>query len=158
MKKERKAQIATLAVLLATLGVAVISKSGWPLPSPKAGQNAQDTIYAMLDAARAGNVKAYLACYTGPLEAALRQSLRESTESGLAKYLRESNSSIKGIAVADPQTITDTTAKVRVEYVYEDRNEAQMLYLERSRNGWKISRVDSDEHVKTLIPYGTPVK
>jgi hypothetical protein len=58
----------------------------------------------------------------------------------------------------DPQTITDTEAKVRVEYVYQDRNEVQMMYLEKGSRGWKISRTDGDERVETLVPYGTPVK
>ena len=47
---------------------------------------------------------------------------------------------------------------MRGEYIYQDRNEAQTMYLEKGPTGWKISRADSDERVKTLIPYGTPVK
>jgi hypothetical protein len=47
---------------------------------------------------------------------------------------------------------------VRVEYVYQDRNEAQTMYLEKASSGWKITRVDGAERVKTLVPYGTPVQ
>lgn len=47
---------------------------------------------------------------------------------------------------------------MRVEYVYQDRNEVQMMYLEKRPSGWKISRTDGDERVETLVPYGTPVK
>jgi hypothetical protein len=75
-----------------------------------------------------------------------------------ANYLKDSHAAIKGVAVSDPQKITDREAKVRVEYIYQDRNEVQMVYLEKGSGGWKISRVDSDERVQTLIPYGTPVK
>jgi hypothetical protein len=92
------------------------------------------------------------------MEATLRQSLAETTEPAFAKYLRDSNAAIMGVAVSDPQNITDLEAKVRVEYIYQDRNEAQTMYLEKGPAGWKISRADSDERVKTLIPYGTPVK
>jgi hypothetical protein len=169
MKKDRTAQLVTVAVLLAALGVGVVRKTGWRPPNLRRSRIAsyqearacpepQDTIYAMLDAARAGDVKAYLAEFTGQMEAALRQSLEQTTEPGFAKYLRDSNATIKGVAVSDPQKITDLEAKVRVEYIYQDRNEAQTMYLDKGPNGWKITRADGGERVKTLIPYGTPVK
>src|ERR1700732_3156668 len=147
MKKSRKAQVATLALLLAAAGFAIVRNR----PSSIAGQGPQDTVYAMLNAAKAGDVKAYLASYTGQMEASLRQTLT-------ANYLKDSHAAIKGVAVSDPQKITDLEAKVRVEYIYQDRNEVQMVYLEKGPDGWKISRVDSDERVQTLIPYGTPMK
>jgi hypothetical protein len=169
MKKERKAHVVTVAALVAALAVALAAKSGWRLPDlrsfPRIFQagtpdspEPQDAIYAMFGAARAGDVKTYLASYTGLMEASLRQELSETTESAFAKYLQDSNAAIKGVAVSEPQKMTDSEAKVRVEYVYQDRNEAQTMYLEKSPKGWKISRADSDEPVKTLIPYGTPVK
>jgi len=73
--KERKTHIATIAALILALGVAVGQKQGWgwgasaqnPPPTPP------DAIYAMLDAARAGNVSAYLASYTGSMQASLEQ-------------------------------------------------------------------------------------
>ena len=158
MKKESKARIVTVVVVLALLVALAARKLGWHLPEGKSSQDPQDTIYAMIDAARTGNVKAYLADFTGQMEASLRQSLAETTESGFAKYLKDSNAAIKGVAVSDPQKVTDMEAKVRVEYVYQDRNEAQTMYLEKGPSGWKIARADSDERVKTLIPYGTPVR
>jgi hypothetical protein len=158
MKTNSKARIVTAAVVLALLAALAARKMGWRLPEAKASQDPQDTIYAMIDAGRTGNVKAYLAEFTGQMEASLRQSLADTTESGFAKYLRDSNAAIKGVAVSDPQKVSDLEAKVRVEYVYQDRNEAQTMYLEKGPKGWKIARADSDERVKTLIPYGTPIK
>lgn len=158
MKKDRKARIVTAAVVLALLAALAARKIGWRLPEEKASQDPQDTIYAMIAVARAGDVKTYLAEFTGQMEASLRQSLAETTESAFAKYLRDSNAAIKGVGVSEPQKVTDLEAKVRVEYVYQDRNEAQTMYLEKGPNGWKIARAHSDERVKTLIPYGTPVK
>jgi hypothetical protein len=158
MKRDRKAQLLTVAVLLAALAVGLARKTGWRLPEARAPQTPQDAVYAMLDAARAGDVKGYLASYTGPMQTALQQALAETTEPGFAKYLKDSNALIKGIAISDPQKITDVETQVKVEYVYQDRNEVQMMYLEKSPNGWKISRADSDQRVKTLIPYGTPVQ
>jgi hypothetical protein len=112
----------------------------------------------MLDAARVGDVKTYLSSYTGQMETALKQSISETSESGFSKYLKDQNASIKGIAISEPQTLTDREVKVRVEYVYQDRNEAQLMFLEKAAGGWRIARVDSTERVKTLVPYGTPVQ
>ena len=117
----------------------------------------QDTVYALLAAARAGDIKGYLSNYTGAMEAALRQSLAESGDAAFSAYLVKSNADVKGVAVAEPQPVSDSEVKVRVEYIYQDRNEAQILYLDKGPGGWKISRADSDERIKTLIPYGTPV-
>jgi hypothetical protein len=169
MKKDRRAQWITVAVLIAALGVGLARKAGWR-PSDlrpsriasgqpaNAGQNPREAVYAMLDAARAGDVKRYLASYAGQMEASLRQTVAESSEPGFAKYLRDSNATLKGIAVSELQRVTDQEARVRVEYIYEDRNEAQTMNLERGPSGWKITRADRDERVKTLIPYGTLVK
>jgi hypothetical protein len=162
MKKDRKARVVTVVVLLvAALGIGLVRKAGWRpgrLPEAKGEAGPPEAIYAMLAAERAGDVKAYLSNYAGPMEAALRQTLAETTEPGFAKYLRDSSAPIKGVAVSDPQRIADLEVKVRVEYVYQDRNEAQIMYLEKGPDGWKVHRADSDERVKTLIPYGTPVK
>jgi hypothetical protein len=164
MTKERKARVVTLAVIAAALALVLARQTGWRLPplaavqAPQAGSSPQDAVYAMMDAARAGDAAAYLACYSGQMEASLRQSLSETTPAGFAKYLRESNAAIKGVAIAEPQALTDREVKLRVEYVYQDRNEAQTVYLEKTGSRWKIARVDGVERVKTLVPYGTPVQ
>jgi hypothetical protein len=156
--KHRAAQSITVAILAIVLGIGVARKTGWHLPESRPPQEPQDTVYAMLGFARAGDVKAYLASYTGPMEAALRQSIAESNESAFAKYLQDSQAVLKGVAVSEPEITSSSEAKVRVEYVYEDRNEVQFMYLERAGGAWKIARTESDERIKTLIPYGTPVK
>ena len=128
-----------------------------PITAQAGSPDPQTSIYEMLDAARAGKVKTYLASYRGPMEAALRQTIAETTERDFAKYLIENNATIKGIAVSDPQ-IAGETATVRVEYVYPDRNEVQTMRLEQGSDGWKITAAEGDERIKTPIPYGTPVK
>ena len=40
---------------------------------------------AILDAARAGDVRSYLASYTGQMDSALKQSLAETTEDRFAR-------------------------------------------------------------------------
>src|SRR4029077_19789909 len=85
----------------------------------------QDSIYSMLDAARTGNIAAYLASYTGPMRASLQEAVHESSDAAFSKYLRNSSAAIKGVAVGDPQMTGDREASVRVEYVYQERNETQ---------------------------------
>ena len=165
MTKERQKQLVTIAVLALAAGAALAGKNGWRLPrfdtfmpaASKPAPGPQDAIYAMLDAARQGDVNAYLACYSGQIRTTLEASVRESTSEAFAKYLRDSNAAVKGVALNEPEKLGDREVKVRVEYVYQDRNEAQTIYLEKGAD-WKITRVDGAERVKTLVPYGTPVR
>jgi len=147
MTKAHKAQALTVAVLAIALGIALLRGVRFRTASTEP----QDTIYAMLNAARAGDVKGYLAAYTGSMEDALRQSISES-------YLRDSTAGLKGTAISDAERISATQVRIRVEYIYQDRNETQIMVLDQTPAGWKISRSDGQERVKTLIPYGTPVK
>ena len=151
-----KRHVLTLAVLgLVAVGLVVRQRMQ---SAAQSGAQPQDAIYAMLDAARAGDVKGYLSSYTGLMEASLRQSVQESGEGGFAKYLRDTNASVKGVAVQAPQVSPGGGVMVRVEYVYQDRNEAQTMLLQRVGRSWKIARVDGAERFKTLVPYGTPVE
>ena len=154
MNKQRVAQILTVVILAAALAVTLLRKN----TRQTSEATPQDSVYAMLDAAREGDVKKYLASYAGAMETSLRQSIAESSEVAFRKYLQESNAALKGVAVMAPESVSDAQVKVRVEYVYQDRNEAQTMILEKTGTGWRISRVDSAERVKTLVPYGTPVQ
>ena len=156
MTRHHTAQLVTVLVLVAALAIGLARKSGWR--TAKAPPEPQDAVYAMLAAARSGDVKAYLACYTGEMQATLRQTVKESTEPGFAKYLRDTHAAIKGVAVSDPQRIGEQEATLRVEYIYQDRNEAQIVSLEKDPAGWKIARAGAAGRVPSLIPYGTPVK
>jgi hypothetical protein len=171
MSKEKKTALVTVVVLAGALIVVIGQKNGWRMstvtdqvsqlslkPQPAPDPTPQDSIYGMLDAARAGDVKAYLANYSGQMTAALQQSVAETGEAKFAQYLKDSNAAIKGVAVSEPQTLTDSQVKVRVEYVYQDRNEAQTMFLEKQAGVWKITQVEGAERVKTLVPYGTPVQ
>ena len=163
MNKQRIAQILTVLILAGVLCGTLIKKNGWTFRTTRAAmQPAQatpeDAIYAMLDAARKGDVQKYLAAYSGAMQISLRQSIAESSNSAFSQYLQDTNAALKGVAVMAPEITSDREAKARVEYVYQDRNEAQNMYLEKAPTGWKITRVETAQRVKTLIPYGTPVK
>lgn len=142
-----KAAHVLTAVVLAGLGALVISRR--PAATVTApGTGPQDAIYAMFEAGRAGDVDKYLEHYAGPLGDSLRQSVTSA-------YLRERNEPVKGIAVNEPQQVTEREVTLRVELVYQDRNEAQTYYLEKQGAAWKIVRLDTAERVKTLVPYGS---
>jgi hypothetical protein len=156
--KERKAQAITVLVLAGGLGAALYRKGTFDrmsLPAAISQQKAeatpQDTIYAMLDAAREGDVDKFLSAYGGDLQSSLRRSVTP-------QYLKDMNSPIKGVALNDPAPISEREVKVRVEYVFQDRNEVQIFYLEKAGADWKITRMENSERVKTLVPYGTPVQ
>jgi hypothetical protein len=157
----------TVVVLAAALGLAVGRNSGWTLndlrpaviaarlrPKPA---TPEDGVYAMLDAARTGDAKAYLACYTGHMRDLLSQSANEAGSAGFVKYLQTSNRAILGVAIGAPEQIGNGRVKARVEYVYRDRNEVQQVYLTQDGSKWRIYQVDSAEQVKTLVPYGSAV-
>jgi hypothetical protein len=156
-----------MAVIVAAALVAIGRKADWRLPlldtrsqvAALDGSEAkpQDVIYRMLDGAAQGDVPGYLGCYSGVLLRRLQQSRDEMTPDGFARYLVQTNQQIKGVAISEPETRSETEIDVRVEFVYQDRNEAQTFSLERSSGEWKIARVSSAERVETLVPYGTPV-
>lgn len=152
-----KRHIVTIVVLAVVAG-GIALRGRLARPPRSSGPLPQDAVYAMLAAARAGDVSAYLASYDGALEARLRQSAAEMGDAAFAKYLRDSNAAIKGVAVDAPQQAGAAEARLRVEYVYQDRNEAQTMLLRRIGGAWKIARVDGSERVKTLVPYGSPVE
>lgn len=163
MSKQRLAQILTLLILAAVLGVTLAQRNGWNWRgmlsrSQPTEATPEDAIYNMLDAARNGDVKKYLAAYNPTMQTALRQSIADSSDTGFRRYLQDTNATLKGVAVMPPEKTSDTEVKVRVEYVYQERNEAQTMYMEKSGSTWKIARVENAQRVKTLIPYGTPVR
>ena len=150
------------AVALAVLGLSVLMRQRDSAPSAIAARPAvstpQNTVYAMLNSARAGDVPKYLDHYTGELAASLRRAVADQGDVGFAQYLRQTNELIKGIAVNEPEPVAEGEVKLRVELVYGDRNEAQIFHLEKQPAGeWKIKRLEAVERVQTLVPYGAPV-
>jgi hypothetical protein len=111
----------------------------------------------MLDAAGRGDAGAYIECYSGAMRRRLEQSRDEMSAGGFARYLIENNKQIKGFAVAEPKTLSGGDVEVRVEFVYQDRNEAQQFLLAKSGGEWTITGGHTAERVETLVPYGTPV-
>jgi hypothetical protein len=160
MTRERKAQIATVLILAGALALVAAKRNNWRVPATATSPaiTPQDTVYRMLDAAREGDVRAYLNCYTGPMESSLRQIEKEKGEASLAGYIKSFNASVKGVAIQEPQSTAENEVRLRVEFVYADRNEAQIYYLQRSAGKWQIARQENTEGVKVIMPYGAPVE
>jgi hypothetical protein len=160
MTRDRVARILAIGILAAAGAFGIVGKMGLRIPRmrPAEGGTAQDAIYGMLEAAHSGDIKSYLSCYTGQMLADLNRAVAEKTAAGFQRYLQSQNREIKGVALGAPEPVADREVEIRVEYIYQDRNEAQTIYLQKEETGWKIARVDSAERVKTLVPFGTPVR
>jgi hypothetical protein len=122
-------------------------------PGPDA-VNPESVIWRMSDATRAGDIQAYLDCFDGELRRNLEKTVADMGEPQFTGYLKRLNEEITGIAVSDLDRIGEAGAKLRVEFVYRGRNEAQQHHLILRDGAWKIDRVDESERVETLIPYG----
>jgi hypothetical protein len=167
MNQSKLTGLITAAVVGAAMLVGVATSKGWRVSDVSIGSLArslkprektpEDAIYAMLDAVRLGDPQAYLDSYAGQMKEQLGQTIKESGTAKFTDYLRTSNASVQGVALSPPQPVTDGLVKVRVEYVYRDRNEVQFVYLSKSGSDWKISKVDGAERIKTLVPFGTAV-
>ncbi len=110
----------------------------------------------MLDAARAGDTKAYLESFSNSMRDQLVQVIKENAEPSFAAYLKSQNSAFQGVAVSITDRPSDSEAQVRVAYVYGNRNEAQSVYL-RKDSRWRIVKVSGSEQVKILLPFGSTV-
>lgn len=120
-------------------------------------QTPEDTVYGMLDAARAGDTAVYVDTFSGPLQQQIQQAIRESGKRQFATYLTAQSSSFQSVALSVADQPSDVEARLRVEYVYANRNEVQTFHLKQSGGRWKIVGISGTDQIKTLIPYGTAV-
>jgi hypothetical protein len=162
MTPNRKAQLATAVVMAALAGVVLWQQGAFDrVTAATAVQSAipqpQDPIYEALDAVREGDLQKYLRAHTGMMETSLKRAAAEIGEERLLKSLQEKNALLKGVAILEPERLSDGEVKATVEYIFGDRNEVQTYYLEKLGGGWKIARVEGAQRIQTLIPYGTPV-
>jgi hypothetical protein len=125
--------------------------------SPKPAASPEDSIYAMLDAARAGDTKTYLDLFASPMRDQLLQVVKENSETKFADYLKSQNTAFQSVAVSIADRTGDSEVLARVEYVYTDRNEVQNLYLRKETSGWRIFKIAGSDQIKTLVPFGSSV-
>jgi hypothetical protein len=111
----------------------------------------------MLEAARAGDTRAYLDSFSGEMHAQLLQVIEEDSEPRFAAYLKSQNTAFEGVAVSLTSRPSDAEAQVRVEYIYGGHNEVQGVYLRKEPSGWKIVRVANTEQLIAPLPFGAAV-
>jgi hypothetical protein len=114
-------------------------------------------IRAMLRYSRDGVVKDYLDCFTGELRQELEQARDQAGAKEFANLLRGRAEPVRGVAVSDETAVDDVTTRLKVEWVFEDRNEIQMFTLAKEGGTWRISDMTEAQYMKPEIPYGTEV-
>lgn len=135
-----------------------------PDPAASLRARAAQTVQDALEAARTGDLAAYLERFGEPLRSQLDRTRRERGDAYLRDYLRRTMEPVKGLAIdhtrieLDPDEAGADLARVPVEFVYQDRNEVQRFLLRRDGDAWRIARVEAVRAVRTLIPYGTPIE
>jgi len=157
--------ILTITVLLGVFAAALQRSNHWQIPASwnawraitakRVPSNPEDGVYAMFDAARAGDAQAYLDCFSGPLRDQLAATAREDAAAKFKAYLLSQNSGVQGMAVTVTDRPNADEARVRLEYVYSDHNEVQNVRLKREGARWKIINMDAAQPVQPLVPYGT---
>jgi len=152
-----KKRLPAIVTVLLIAGALFFFAARQRLKTGESGLNAanpESVIWRMSDATRAGDIQAYLDCFDGELRRNLEKTVADMGERQFTEYLRRLNEEITGIAVSDLDRMGEAGAKLRVEFVYRGKNEAQQHHLILRDGAWKIDRVDESERVETLIPYG----
>src|SRR5688572_762210 len=119
MKRDRKAQGATVLLMVA-LGCVTLWKQGAfdRAMAPKAAAaEPRDAIYESLDAVREGSLAKFIDAHTGEMAASLRRASREAGDARLLESIQAKNALVKGVAIQEPERISDREVKARVEYV-----------------------------------------
>jgi hypothetical protein len=166
MNLVKRPAVLTGLFILALLSLLFLRTHGWRVPvevralfshSRKSAATPEDTVYGMLDAARAGDTAVYVDTFSGPLQQQIQQAVRESGKTQFATYLTAQSSSFQSVALSVADQPSDAEARLRVEYVYAHRNEVQTFHLKKSGGRWKIISISGTDQIKTLVPYGTAV-
>ncbi len=126
----------------------------WGTQKPVASP--EDVIWRMSDAAREGNVQAYLDCFSGALRQNLNKTATEMGQAQFSQYLKKLNDEMTGIAVSDLEQANEQSATLKVEFVFRGKNEAQKHHFKLADGKWTIDAVDDAQRLKVLIPYGAP--
>lgn len=166
MSTSRKPAVLTALFVTGLFALLFFRAHGWRFPSfgsqyfagsARSAKTPEDTVYGMLDAARAGNTARYVDSFSGSLQQQIQQAVRESGKSQFSTYLAGQGAQFQSVAVSIADQPSDLEARVRVEYVYTNRNEVQILHLKKETGRWKIVAISATDQIRTLIPYGTAV-
>jgi hypothetical protein len=139
------------------LVVTLVGIAGCRRNAPADKASPTDCIRAMSRFSREGRVDEYLDCFTGDLRTKLEQARDEMEPGAFAELLRRRAEPVRGIAISDQNAVDEMTTRVKVEWVFENRNESQAVTLRKVNGLWKIAAMTEAQFEKPKIPYGTKV-
>lgn len=157
MKKKLPAIFTVLLIAGAFFWLTQRDNLSNPGSSLKSDASPEAVIWRMSDAARDGDTRAYLDCFSGSLRRRLEKTASEMGEAEFSRYLNRLNDEVTGIAVSDLEQTDQQTASLRVEFVFRGGSEAQQHHFKLIDGRWRIDGVDDAERVNVLIPYGANV-
>ncbi|MCS7253601.1 MAG: nuclear transport factor 2 family protein [Armatimonadota bacterium] len=117
----------------------------------------EDVVLEMFDAMGRGDVNGYLSLLADGARRHAELMLNESGEEEFSRQLRSMHEGIKGIAVSRLEQLSENEVVLRVELVFESKNEVQRIRVRRINGNWRVIEVMQAEHLRPPIPYGTPV-
>ncbi len=107
-----------------------------------------------LEAARKGDVAAYLASFAGTLRQRLQHEVEQRGHEVFAADLKRAARARKGHALYAPEPDGPGAYVITVESVYPDRNERQTYRLERTNDTWRITAVEPARGHTPRTKYG----
>jgi len=117
----------------------------------------EEAVRRMFEFGSKGDVGGYIGCFDEDLAARLKADAERMGRAKFGAYLKKRNSPVKGMAFSDVRKTRDDEVRMKVEWVFLDRNEVQLFTLRRVRGKWKIKDMSDPKYVKPLVPYGTKV-
>ena len=119
----------------------------------------EDCIQQMFEAARLGDIDAYLNCFTGPQRKQIERRLADQPRETFAQSLIDAVQDLKGRAIAQTSEQREGANRVElsVDRVYENGYERQSYQLVREAGAWRIDEVAPAVPYQPDIPYGAPV-
>jgi hypothetical protein len=131
-----------------------------PFTAPEEpGRAAEAALRETLEAARKGDVTAYLSSFGGALRQRLEHEVQGRGRAAFANALQQAARARKGHALFAPEPDGPHVYVIAVESVYADRNERQAYRLDRtSDDGWLITAVDSARPSTPRNKYGEPAE
>lgn len=153
--EKRGAKYVSMAVVVCFLGVVLLHSYRGSVG--KRQRMPEDVVLKMFDAMERGDMAAYLSLLAEDARARAELMLSEAGEREFKRQLKSMHEGIKGIAVSKLEQLSDDEVVLKVELVFESKNEVQQVRLKRIKGEWKVVEVMQSKHLTPPIPYGTPV-
>lgn len=152
-----------LSVMVAAAVVAIVLWLARERPSnttasvAAADETVERCLERMLEAARTGDLDAYLDCFDGELRDRLAGEIASRSRAAAAAELQSGEADLKSFATHPLVPPAEGEALVTLERIYARRHDLQRVRL-RNRDGeWKIVELVPVDRIAPPIPYGTPV-